>query len=199
MLRLIVICCFCGTASPLWAQADAALSSFSATVHEASVILSWTINAGSTCNGIAVERSTDGIAYQEIGNIAGVCGSADQSITYTFQDHRPALNQSNHYRLELGSLGYTSARQVEVVDFSANKIQVRPNPGSTSFQIVIDNPWSQELIGSLHDRLGNIISEFTTRESILFIDASMLPVGVYLFSVINEDGLTFHSKLVVYR
>ncbi|MEQ9186505.1 MAG: T9SS type A sorting domain-containing protein [Cryomorphaceae bacterium] len=199
MLRLLVICCFFGTGSPLLAQADAALSSFSATVHDASVILSWTINAGNTCNGIRIERSTDGLSYEEIGSIAGVCGSTDQSISYTFQDDRPALNQSNHYRLELGSLGYTSARQVEVLDFSANKIQVRPNPSSTSFQISIDNPRSQELIGSLHDRLGNLKSEFTTRESSLQIDATLLPVGVYLLSLVNEDGLTLNSKLVVYR
>ncbi|NQV53757.1 MAG: T9SS type A sorting domain-containing protein [Flavobacteriales bacterium] len=180
-------------------QADSSLSSFSASVDEGSVLLIWTLEAGSTCNGISVQRSTDLLTFNEIGNIAGICGSDDQPVTYTFSDERPVLNAENHYRLELGQLGYTSTRVVDVSDFSSNKIQIRPNPIAATLVVRIDNARFELLNCSISDLSGKVMDQFSTREDLLNLSASRLPSGIFIFSVVYEDGAVYYSKFAVSR
>ncbi len=199
MLRVLSFSLFVLSWLPGLTQADSSLSSFSASVDAGSVLLIWTLEAGSTCNGISVQRSTDLLTFYEIGNIAGICGSDDQPVTYTFSDDRPVLNAENHYRLELGQLGYTSTRTVDVTDFSSDKIQIRPNPVSSSLVVRLENARFELLKCSISDVSGKVLDQFSIREGELTLNTTQLPIGIFIFSVVYEDGALYYSKFSVSR
>jgi hypothetical protein len=99
-------------------QADAVLSKFFATPLDETVFLRWTITAGNTCEDTDIERSSDGISYERVGLIGGICGSPDQSITYEFTDTLPLFNRTAYYRLKLGYYGYSSPQTVKINRFN---------------------------------------------------------------------------------
>lgn len=80
----------CFISSTLFAVGqDPTLNYFNANSTSNSVLLTWEIKGGNTCNGIAIFRSTDGINFQQIGQVDGLCGSTDFAVAYSYTDLSP--------------------------------------------------------------------------------------------------------------
>ena len=77
------------------------------------VYLAWQLKAGGTCFGIQVHRSADGLNFEEIGGIEGVCGDLTNPESHSFTDDDPPVNQRVYYRLELGLGNFTEALEME--------------------------------------------------------------------------------------
>ncbi|HRD79851.1 MAG TPA: hypothetical protein PLL53_03760 [Saprospiraceae bacterium] len=73
------------------------LASFRATPLAASVLLEWRTASEQNNDYMAVERSTDGIKFEEIGRLPGI-GSTSEPQYYRLEDRRPAQG-INYYRL----------------------------------------------------------------------------------------------------
>lgn len=170
------------------------VSNYNAESSNSKVYLRWTIQAGYTCNGIVITRSTDQITYSKVGEIFGVCGSEDSAQTYTFTDDNPIASKTNFYKLELGFLGQTAERSVFV--WSGDGFLLYPNPAGSTTRLQYDNAASSTADLYLYDMQGRLVATQSNKQSVMQVDVSMLPCGLYLFQLL-VGGTAHHGKLCV--
>lgn len=170
------------------------LSEFFAYQKEGVVKLQWTIKEGQTCNDIDIERAGQSLNYQEVGVISGICGSPDQSVTYTFTDSIPLKNQVNYYRLELGSQGHSTAATVETRFYRGNSYILKSNPGYDHVTLLFNNEDSKRYIFRIFDSRGNFIKKYITTQNKLNLPVNQMAAGVYIFQAVTETGTAFTGK-----
>lgn len=182
---------FCSILFPniLFAQ-HPILESFNALLNNEEVTLKWTIKSGSTCNGVRIHRSTDSINYSQIGLRAGVCGSSENPVSYSFIDESPAPNTFNYYKLELGLQGFSDPISIEYIQLNNDQYQVRPNPIKNKATIYFYNPSNLKNTFILYNISGNILLQYEniTSEEINIDLANKLGGGMYYFKIENEKG-----------
>lgn len=76
------------------------------------IFLRFGLAAGNICNGIGIERSPDGVHFETVGEIPGVCGQPDSNQYFTFVDPAPKANRRNFYRLEFGGFGHSDVVEI---------------------------------------------------------------------------------------
>ncbi len=185
-------------ATSAYAQSHPILGKFFVSETKGSVFLSWSIIAGSTCNGIQIYRSVDGINFSQVGEIAGVCGSANFEQPYSFTDNTPVKNKVNYYRLELGSQGISQTVSIEIVDIENSGYQIRPQPANAETKIYFNNNNRKEQQLTLYNVSGIEISTSTTNEDFFKLNTSLLPSGLYFFTIsISGTPPTIKGKLLV--
>jgi len=162
---------------------------FSATEVSGKVFLEWTMDLGQTCNGIDIKRSTDNLNFSLIGNIQGICGSPFDTVSYSFIDEAPILNQINYYRLTLGNLGPSQTLTVEIISLEGTGYQVRPNPMVETGRIYFDNDRSEEHSLTLFSNNGRAIRNAVTRNDFFELNTSDLAPGIFIFRINREDGI----------
>ena len=177
-------------------QADAVLSRFFAVQVEETVFLRWTITAGNTCEDTYIERSSDGISYERIGLIGGICGSPDQAMTYEFTDTMPYYNRITYYRLELGYFGYSSPQKVEILRYNKDGIFLGPNPFDDQARLAFINEDGLEYKLLLSNTQGLTIRKLTTSDDEFIISGSGLSTGLYIFRLFSEEKLIYTGKLI---
>lgn len=183
---------------PVLAQ-DSIVKDFITVQFEGKVQMSWVIESGNTCDGIRVFRSQDGINFEQIGSIPGICGSPYASIAYEFTDNSPLLNQLNYYKLELGNLGFSRVVRMFVIDLTQKAYQIIPHPAVETTKIYIDNPLQKEYELVLRDAGGKIIKTAATNASYFELYVNDLTNGMYIFSISNvEEQKIINGKLVVH-
>ncbi|MCZ4407286.1 T9SS type A sorting domain-containing protein [Cryomorphaceae bacterium 1068] len=171
---------------------------FSATQVSGKVFLDWTMNFGQTCNGIDITRSTDNINFSPVGNIQGICGSPTDTVSYSFIDESPILNQVNYYRLLMGNLGPSQTISVEIINLQGTGYQVRPNPIVEEGRIYFDNDRSEEHRLTLISTDGSMLRQLTTRNDFFVLNTIDLSAGIYIFRIETADGsIKVANKLVV--
>ena len=163
------------------------LRNFSLSKIGDSVLLKWTIKQGETCNGIQVERSSDNLNFQEVGNIPGVCGSPDFAQTFEFLDTNPVVNTTNYYRLVLGNTGYSEVRSIEVIALNEDGILVLPNPASESTTVYFKNDFNKLYTLKLFSSAAKLILEMEGSGQSFPVNTSILDAGVYVFRI-SQDG-----------
>jgi hypothetical protein len=192
MMRLfnfLLLTILFGVQLPAIAQFHPMLDNFSAFEFEGNVYLSWTISRGSTCNGIDIERSDNNTNFSVIGDIPGVCGSADFAQSYDWIDRSPLPNATNYYRLELGLNGHSESVSVEVIKLNGN-YQVRPNPMRDFGQIYFVNSGRKEHTMQVYDLSGKPVMQMNTLDNFFEPEVSRLNAGLYLFTILAKDGST---------
>lgn len=107
-----------------------ALRDLTAFSLDRNVVIRWTMNAGSTCFGTGILRSSDNINFTEIGSIGGVCGSTEVPVSYTFVDSFSLVNQKAYYKLSLGLLGESLPVFITNIVLENNTAIAKPNPFS---------------------------------------------------------------------
>ncbi len=179
-------------------QADDVLSKFIVTPVNETVFLRWTIRAGNTCQDTYVERSGDGITFERIGTIGGICGSPDQAMTYEFTDSLPLINRVLFYRIELGYYGYSSPKTVEISRYNEQGYLLAPNPFSDYSRLSFENEAGEEFRLIITDIQGRIYKEIMTEGAKFDIPGTDFSPGIYLFRVLNKDKLIFNGKFIIF-
>lgn len=194
----ILVLFLTGTGRVAFAQSHPILGKFSISETEGRVFLSWSIIAGSTCNGIQIYRSTDSINFSQIGDIAGVCGSVDFEQPYDLTDNNPVKNKVNYYRLELGNQGFSQTVSIEIIDIESSGFQIRPHPANSEAVIYFDNNTKQEQQLTLYNMNGIAVFTAVTKEDFFQLNTSLLQSGLYLFIISVSGNLpTAQGKLLV--
>ena len=183
MIRVFYSFFFITFLNAVIAQESSILGRFSITETEGSVFLFWTINQGSTCNGIRVFRSSDALNYEKIGEIVGVCGSSSEAISYSFTDKNPIKNSVNYYKLELGFSGESEVLSIEIIDIEDNGFQIRPNPIKNNGRIYFDNDRKEKYHLILYQINGKIAYETSSSNDYFDFDVSGLFPAVYFFTI----------------
>ena len=129
------------------AQGDI-VANFRLAVSSGQVLLSWDLVAGNTCDGISILRSADGVNFQEIELIEGICGSITEPIPYSFLDETPIAG-FNHYKIQPGLFNASEILAIEMVIIDADNFEIRPNPivdlGKIYFNKQFNDPYTMEL------------------------------------------------------
>ncbi len=172
---------------------DKILNDFSGFEVNGVVYLSATIASGNTCNGIDILKSADNYNFQHIGDISGICGSTSNSVQYEFIDSLPILNGINYYKLELGGQGYTTSIKIDVRSFSAEKVQIYPNPMQEIGVIRFSNPDNHVLQIEIYNSLGQVVLNGSSKSESLDVYSNNWTQGMYWVRVYNLESKRLQS------
>jgi hypothetical protein len=197
MVKFMIIFLIGFSASKLYSQeADFILSKFFAVQVDDQVLLRWTIEKGNTCEDTYVERSQDGIYFERIGLIGGICGSPDASITYDFYDSLPLLNRDNYYRLMLGQYGFTSIKSVEFINYSDKGFILGPNPFTDFTTFRFENEKNEEFTIIISDIMGRKLYQSSTTSNEIVIRKNDLGSGLFLYRLLKTGNVISEGKLL---
>lgn len=177
-------------------MAQITLDYFEANEEDRSIFLKWAISEGQTCNGITITRSSDGLFFEEIGRIDGVCGSPDVAVPYSFTDVSPLKNQRNYYKLELGVSEFSEIISIEYNEKNEEGYQIRPNPVRDFTTIYFDNTNFDKVELFLYDSNGRQVDAYTGKSSSLLVDVRAFSSGMYFFLLKLPDQ-TIKGKFLV--
>ncbi len=160
------------------------LESFSVTGGSAGNQITWNAGVSGIANQFVIQRSADGIHWQDLNTISAAIGKDN----YSYTDASP-LEGINYYRLELdntgGAVGYSMVAAVS--NKSIASIHFYPNPFHDMINITAPGSFTHL---SLKDVAGRTIwvKEYPGGVNSAQIPASQLPQGLYFVSV---DGSTY--------
>jgi len=171
-------------AAQLLAQdAHPILRGFTGQVAGNSIRLSWVIKGGNTCEGTKVQRSADGLFFETIGEIGGVCGSPDFDVPYLFVDSLPIASQTNYYRLELGTQGFSTPISFQFVPLNNKGYTLIYDPLLKAASIYFDNSRNETAEYVLIRMNGSVDSRGVTRDDNLNFNFEGQSAGIYLIRI----------------
>ena len=159
---------------------------------ENQVLLNWSTASEIQNSHFNIQRSVDGIHFENIGKVNGN-GTTQEISSYQFTDLNPAYGR-NYYRLEQvdfnGGLHYSNFIEI-FVQPTISSLSVYPNPAKDFIQFVLPNTTAQLKI---HDVTGKLIYE-TNFENQVQVNLKDIPTGYYLYQIEN-DNLRLVGKFV---
>jgi len=176
------------------------LSTFKAVVNasQRQAMLSFSTASESNASHFAIEHSTDGKEFQEIGSLPAH-GTSTEPHSYEFT-HEGAVPGNNYYRLRMedydGSFKYSS---VEVAHLGEEGgLRILPNPIQNDFTVLLDEPTEGSLKASLFDLSGNALYQavYDAETTDFTVPASSLPAGVYHLKLVDGLGRVQWRKVV---
>jgi hypothetical protein len=172
------------------------LSDFSARLVNNRTELNWTTDQENNSARFEVERSTDGTNWITIATVAAKGTSTTQS-KYAAIDRSPAAG-TNYYRLKMVDLDnrYDFSAVKSVHGIAVAKVRVYPNPAISSVNISL--PASATAV-RLVNTAGQVLQERrgVTGNSTLSLEVSSYTAGTYMVQVINTDGTSSNSVLLI--
>jgi hypothetical protein len=199
MKKFILILMAMGIGSLASAQQHEILGYFEANVKNNEILLNWSVVKGKTCNGIKVFHSIDGINYEEIGEIKGICGSANEEIYYNLIDFKPVSNENNYYKLELGLQGYSTPLVMDFQSIGDDGYSIFPNPGVEEFKIFISGSGEPtELF--IYDLTGRLSGRYNSNSGQLFtVPTQDWKQGIYFVKIVKQGEVVATTKWVKSR
>jgi hypothetical protein len=152
---------------------------------------------------IILERSSDGVAFYEIGNMNQQSGLATGKV-YQLNDFAP-LNGNNYYRAKFkGTAGQWVYTKVAIISNKTKKLfAIVNNPVTgnwlqirTTNNISTDTKMYQM---SVYDVTGKLLSSESRslNGSLTALDVTKLPTGTYVLKISDTDGLSELLRFVV--
>ncbi|MBL7813359.1 MAG: T9SS type A sorting domain-containing protein [Saprospiraceae bacterium] len=147
--------------------------------------LYWQSATESNNKGFYVQRSKDGVKWQDIKFVSGQ-GTTSQTNNYTWIDDKPLLGY-NYYRLKQVDFNesFDYSPVVLIVSRKSDKVLVYPNPAGNELFYDFNDLKSVQSI-ELYDATGKLMQETTNINGKLSI--AQLPSGLYWFLLKTETG-----------
>ncbi len=161
------------------------------------VLLKWTIKGGQRCEGTKVYRAQGDRPFALIEHIQGICGGTDFDETYTHLDTFPAPNEQNHYRLEMGDLGFSDTVTLFYADFGQSDHARLTDPHTGTVTLLVGNTRNMPLTLQLTDLNGQVVGRQQTASNALVLQTAHLPRGVYVYRISGEGVTPVTGRLAV--
>ena len=195
-ITFCLILLFAVLASSGQAQEHPFLSHFGLTEVSGGVRLDWTMNSGSTCFGIQILRSFDGLNFEQIGAISGECGSVSEPVDYEFLDERPEAFRTHYYRLELGVNGPSSIQTILVDQVIQGESIVLYPDGERHVIVYTRIPLNEDALLTVHDIRGQRLVSTRVKDGYrIRLDNGLRPGGIYIFRV-EHEGRVISGKFL---
>jgi len=179
------------------AQPHSLLQDFSGYQQGNKLILRWTFKSGSFCDGMRIGRSSDGLIFEQLAEIPGICGNPQSAYTYSFADSLALPNAVNYYRLELGNYGFSEVLPVEFLKPGKNGFVVIQEAGGLS-QIVFDNQPGRTGKAVIYSASGKRISETAIHGNRLSLGSDRWAPGVYLLLLVFNDQSSVSGNFILH-
>jgi large repetitive protein len=174
------------------------LKKFTATPRANENVLSWTTATEKDNEFFAVERSTDGVSFTQLGRVQGA-GTTTMEHNYTFTDKTPVTGM-NYYRLKDVAFDGTSSysKVVAATIGKRNSLVVYPNPATDLLNVEYT---SEKDATSINIQVIDMYGKIQTTEvvnliegsNVLLVPVQQLAAGAYLVKV-GETVLRFEKK-----
>ncbi len=181
------------------------LVDFSGTAEADFNHLKWSTASENGNDYFTLERSTDGITFNELGRLNGA-GNSTQLLNYYFNDMNP-YEGTNYYRLKQTDFNgnYTNSAMVSI-DFHRGKMSVNnihPNPTNGELNFDFASPEETTIHYVITDMTGRVVADQykdvkagVTTIATLIADQS---AGVYSLKIVEEKhGFISVSRIVKY-
>ena len=168
------------------ANTQTILGDFDIDQSDGKVLLAWTIKSGSVCNGMQIFRSKDSVDFVLIEDIQGVCGDLSSSVSYTYTDQTPILNNYNYYKINFGGLEDSNILGIEVINILSNSYLLKPNPVTGASDLYFENDNQSEVVLKVFDDFGDVIYLKETQANKFTLDSTSFSSGMYYFSLENK-------------
>ncbi len=177
------------------------LSAFEARADGGGNLLHWQSEYEENAAWYAVERSTDGISFEEIGRVAAA-GTSSAVLSYTFRDVQPPL--LSYYRLRMQDVdGKSVYSKVEYVLREAGffeGLRLSPNPAWEEVRLSFVGAQAGWLEWSLQDALGRELLSgrraVFAGENSCVLQVGDLPSGMYFLGLKIADQSRFLRLLI---
>lgn len=147
-------------------------------------LISWSTASEQNSDHFTVERSTDAVQFEEIGQV-NAQGSSQSVVAYAFLDDAPPQGLA-FYRLRMVDRDQvTELSPVIVIDRQGALLHVYPNP----VEDVLHWTASTATNVQVHDMLGrNVLDSMTQPGSTPVLDVRELPAGTYSVRFLDAGG-----------
>lgn len=165
------------------------LISFGVKTDNETVSLFWATASELNFDYFSIERSSDGINFQEIGKVIGH-GTTDERHDYFFEDDQPVIGKL-FYRLKTVDFdAYTEYFNIESVTYSKQKsFVIYPNPvvdSKVNFQMNFNANVGSQIMAT--DLSGVEVFRYQVKESASQFDVPLnLDPGTYIFKINTGD------------
>jgi hypothetical protein len=175
------------------------LLSFDAVCNGDKVNMNWATASETNNDYFSVEKSHDGLAFENIGNIPGA-GNSNSMLNYSYTDAEP-YNNISYYRIKQtdfnGKFSYSTIVKVDFVHQLAVDVNIYPNPFNMQATIIINDASQMnnyEL--KIYNNLGKEVMNTNVTKQSTSLETCNLPAGVYFYKVINNDKTIQSGKLI---
>ena len=175
---------------------------FKAAVTEKNVTLSWTSMQEINTQSFAIEKSTNGSTWQQIGSLPAA-GFSTVATKYEFTD--PTASAISYYRLKIveidGRIAHSNTLVIRLKNTAAN-LSVFPNPAVNSVNITIDNSLAQQSFTiNLLNHNGQLLArrQISGGTSVLSFDLSNYRTGNYTMDILFSGGTREIHKLAIVK
>jgi hypothetical protein len=149
----------------------------------AAIALHWTASDETNMDRYEIQRSADGTRFDTIGSVFAK-NNGTNDTKYSWLDDSP-LHGKNSYRLRMVDRdGIDSHSKIIEITYDVNSsvVQILPNPTQGPLTI-LGLPNGGEKLLQLSDMSGRTLSVFKTNNSMITIDISNQPAGMYLLKI----------------
>lgn len=166
---------------------------FTANESQGNVMLRWTTAGELDNRGFAIERSSNGLAFDSIGYVASLGGA---SGSYSFEDH-PLSAGSSFYRLKIiatnGAVTYSKVLSIEVR--RNNAVSIFPNPVQSTLNLNTDHNLQNAKL-RIFDMTGKLVLEKIISGSGNHALRLALPAAIYSLSLSENGVIIFKQSFV---
>ena len=181
------------------------LLSFTAIKNNKQVDVKWETATESNNDYFAVEKSKDGINFENLTFVKGA-GNSNTHLNYSTIDQNP-FSGISYYRLnQVDFDGKNTYSQVQSVDFNNSRafsFDVYPNPNDgNSMNLILDGSKNGEVLVVVYDIAGKesytkVLITSESDSSVYAIDtANRLAPGVYIITATSKQAID-RKKLIV--
>ena len=169
------------------------LTSFTAQKINTATLIQWTTDTEINNDYMAVERSTDGRHFIEIGRVQGA-GTTETPQHYQFIDEQPRTGLNYYRLLQVDFDGKFEYHQTIVVEFGeelTETIQVYPTNAKDKLQVLLPGNITKGATLQIIGVDGRIWSQTSLQEKTIQIELSViaLPAGSYWLKVIDGQSI----------
>jgi len=180
---------------------------FDATCEDGKVVLNWATASEKNNQYFSVERSADGLAWEEVGRVSGA-GNSNTLLNYSETDAQP-LNGLSYYRLKQtdydGASETFAPANIQCITSEGNTMLLYPNPATQEVNIVVhlDKDYGAGSI-RLSDMMGKTVQQMNVNlvkgeNKFVSTDLNSLQGGTYLVTVTSDRLSIPVQKLIIRR
>lgn len=178
--------------------------SFDATLNGSHAQLNWTTAAELNSDFYQIERSTDGLLFESIGQVQAA-GTTSEESDYQFQDTGIGTSQYSTilYRIRQvdfnGTFDYSNTVQLEIISSDiSHRLNIYPNPARET--LMLEATYPEQAVITITNAIGQVVFSKTlesaqnTEEFRIIV--SGWPSGVYHASL-SSPQQKIHQKIVI--
>lgn len=172
------------------------LLNFKAINHENSIVIEWVTLSELNNAYFSLERSKDGIKWDEITIINGA-GNSSRELFYQYLDDG-YYTPITYYRLKQTDFNgeFFYSKTVSVVKNQKGELTIYPNPSNGMFkiQLTLEKTMINSII--ITNQFGKVMQKSTVLNSHFNVDISAYNTGVYFVQIIDSNGNSYSRKIV---